>query len=318
VRLQELERLMLRQDPSLDAPAAASRQTARLPVAPTTMLGRRLEVAAVAALLRRDEVRLLTLTGPGGTGKTRLALATAEELAHEFRDDVAFVDLSAIRSGGFVLPTIAEALGLPAADQPLVPAIAGHIRDRRPLLVLDNLEQLRDEVAGIGELLAATARLTLLATSRAPLRLAAEHLYPVPPLPAPDAVDLFAVRARAVDPGWELNEANEPHVADICRRLDGLPLAIELAAARIGLLSVEEIAVRLEGALDLLVDGARDAPGRQQTLRATLDWSWELLDERERTALAQLSVFAGAVDLSAIEAVCSGRDVLSSAASLVE
>ena len=308
--LQELERAVLRQDEALAVPASARPRQSSLPAPPTPLVGRRLEIAAVEALLRRDDVRLVTLTGPGGTGKTRLALAAAVALAPELRDGAVFVDLSAVVDPELVLPAIAEALAAPETDD-----VLEHLLDRAPLLVLDNLEQLGAETAPVAALLAAAPRVRVLATSRAPLRLSGEHEYPVPPLPLPGAHDsfellagnesvrLFAARAQAVSPDFSLTDENIGSVAAICRRLDGLPLAIELAAARTRVLDPDAIEQRLAGALDLLVAGARDLPARQQTLRATLDWSYQLLTEDERRLLAHTSVFAGGWTLESAEAV---------------
>ncbi|MCW2964599.1 MAG: Transcriptional regulator [Actinomycetia bacterium] len=291
--LQELERAVLRQDASLAAPARPGTGPLQLPRPATPLLGRRLEVAAAAALLRREDVRLLTLTGPGGTGKTRLALALAEELAPEFRGGAVFVELAPIRDPAFALPTIAEALGV-APDE-----VAARLRDTSTLLVLDNVEQLLPDVAFVTELLE-SPRVHVLVTSRSPLRLTGEHEYPVPSIEITDAVALFEARARAVDPGFH---APVDELAEICRRLDGLPLAIELAAARVKVLSTGAIATRLGRALDLLTGGARDLPERQQTLRSTLDWSHDLLDEHERTAFARFAVFPAVFDVDAAEHV---------------
>jgi predicted ATPase/DNA-binding SARP family transcriptional activator len=308
--LQELERAILRQEPSLAAPAAPTRSTRPLPVPATPLVGRRLELAAVSALFRDEGARLVTLTGPGGTGKTRLALAVAHALEPELRDGALFVSLAPVSSPELLATSIAEALDVPEKD------VREHFRVRRMLLVLDNFEQLLDAAPFVGELLAGAPRLWVLATSRAPLRLAAEHEYPVPPFETPDAglpfealvqtdaLRLFAARARAVDPGFELDVAAARDVARVCGRLDGLPLAIELAAARSKLLAPGEILERLEREPTLLPAGPRDAPARQRTLAATIRWSYDLLGEDERLAFARLGVFSGGCTLEAAERVC--------------
>jgi predicted ATPase len=287
----------------------------RLPRAPTPLVGRQLEVAAVCALLR-DGARLVTLTGPGGTGKTRLALAVAEELSTEC--PALFVDLSPLRDPGLLAATVEHALGLQDGERPAAEAIAAWAGERRFLLVLDNFEQLLDGAPFVAELLAAAPTVAVLATSRASLRLSAEHEYPVPPLPLREAVELFAARAGAVDPGFALTEERSDSIAQICKRLDGLPLALELAAARSKLLPPEAMVGRLERSLELLVAGARDLPARQQTLQATLDWSYELLDPSARELLARLAVFRGGCTIEAAEAVVPGPDVLDRIGSLVD
>jgi predicted ATPase/DNA-binding SARP family transcriptional activator len=332
--LQDLERRILRHDPSLKAPELPDGARVELPVPPTPLLGRRLEVAAVTALLRRDDVRLVTLTGPGGTGKTRLALAAAEELGPELRDGAVFVDLAAVRDPQLLAVAIAHTLGVAESSSSLDDAVGEFLREKRLLLVLDNLEQLLPDVELVARLLAAAPRLLVLATSRSPLRLAGEHAYPVPPLPLPatardasfeelaanEAVALFVARARAADPAFELNDENARAVADVCGRLDGLPLAIELAAARAKLLHPSSIGGRLDQALELLTGGPRDLPARQRTLRSTLEWSYDLLGENDRTVFARLAVFSGGWTLAAAEAVCShrGLPVLESLTSLVD
>jgi predicted ATPase/DNA-binding SARP family transcriptional activator/Tfp pilus assembly protein PilF len=314
--LQELERAVLRQDPSLAAPPAPTRSTRPLPTPPTPLVGRRLELAAVAALFRDEGVRLVTLTGPGGTGKTRLGLAVAEALEPELRDGALFVSLAPVSSPELLVPTIADALEVREGGRSLAEGVGEHLRERRILLVLDNFEQLLPAAPFVADLLAAAPRLLVLATSRAPLRLAAEHEYPVPPFDTPaadlpfealvktDALRLFAARARAVDPAFELDDASAPEVARVCNRLDGLPLAIELAAARSKLLAPGEILERLEREPHLPGTGPRDAPARQRTLTATIGWSYDLLGEDERLAFDRLGVFAGGCTLEAAEQVC--------------
>jgi predicted ATPase len=326
--LQELERAILRQEPGLAAPEAPTRSTQPLPVPPTPLVGRRLELAAVGALFRAEGVRMVTLTGPGGTGKTRLGLAVAQALEPELRDGAVFVSLAPVSSPDLLVPTIAEALEVREGGRPLAEGVKDHLQERRMLLVLDNFEQLLSAAPFVAEVLAAAPRLWVLATSRAPLRLAAEHEYPVPPFDTPaadlpfealvktDALRLFAARARAVYPGFELDEASAPEVARVCGRLDGLPLAIELAAARSKLLAPSELRERLEREPHLLPAGPRDAPARQQTLAATIRWSYDLLGPEERAAFARLGVFSGGCTLEGAERVC--ETTLETLASLVD
>jgi predicted ATPase len=272
-----------------------------LPVQATPLIGRERELAEAAALLR--EQRLLTVVGPPGSGKTRLALQLAADASDDF-DNVWWVGLQEIQDVELVEPTIARTVGAKAD-------LAGYLRDRRALLLLDNVEQVLGCAPRLAELLTASSTLKLLTTSREPLRLTLEQQYPLPPLPEDDAVSLFGERAQAVRPGFAANGA----VTEICRRLDGLPLAIELAAARVKLLPPDVLLERLERRLALLTGGARDLPERQQTLRATIEWSYELLDAREQELMARLSVFAGGWSLEAAEAICQAE--LETLASLV-
>jgi predicted ATPase/DNA-binding SARP family transcriptional activator len=324
--LQELERRILRHDPSLTAPPPSQPGEVRLPSPPTSLVGRRLEVAAVTGLLAREDVRLVTLTGAGGSGKTRLAIAAAAEFGPTMRDGAVFVDVAPIRDPEMLAPAIVHALGVSESGTP-EEVLQAYLRDRSMLLLLDNLEQLVPQTTLVSRLLSAAPRLIVLATSRTPLRLSGEHEYPVPTLALPerharatfeelaanDAVQLFVARARAVDPAFELRDDNIEDVRRVCERLDGLPLAIELAAARTRLLAPEEMSRRLDQSLELLTEGPYDVPERQQTLRATLEWSHELLTEDERELFARLSVFRGGWTLAAAEQICSaGPQTLSS------
>jgi class 3 adenylate cyclase len=290
----------------------------QVPVPLTRFVGRQRELADIRTLLARDEVRLLTLTGPGGTGKTRLAVHAAADLQGAFPDGVVFIDLASATDPGLVPPTIAQTLGIrETAERSLVESVAQQLGDRRLLLVVDNFEQVLAAAPAVVELLAACGRLKALVTSRVALHVSGEHTYPVPPLSLPDreasdardvasseAVTLFVDRAQAVDPEFAVTEANTPVLAEICRRLDGLPLAIELAAAHIRLLTPQALASRLGRRLQLLKGGPRDVSARQQTLRATIDWSYDLLETDEQTLFARLAIFAGGCTLEAAEAIC--------------
>jgi predicted ATPase/class 3 adenylate cyclase len=277
-------------------PPLRSVDQTNLPVQPTPFVGRERELAEVIALL--DMHRLVTLTGPGGTGKTRLALQAAAESVEQYGDGVWFVSLAAIRDPNLIEPTIARMVGGP---DDLSEFLAG----KRTLLVLDNLEQLLPDAADI--VLRLDAR--ILATSRSRLNVAAEQEFPVPTLPFEDAAALFTQRARQLEPHFEPDAA----VRQIAERLEGLPLALELAAARVKVLTPDQILERLGRSLDLLTSGAYDAPERQRTLRGTVEWSYQLLTTGEQTLFARLAVFAGGFELEAAEAVCSAElDVLQS------
>jgi predicted ATPase/class 3 adenylate cyclase len=287
-----------------------------LPTQLTTFLGREAEIAEVLRLV--DEGRLLTLTGPGGTGKTRLAIEAGRRALGRFPDGVWFVALGATAEAALVAPAIAQELGLPdRGGREPVQRLTDHLRSRRTLLILDNFEQVSAAGDVVRALVGAGDGVAALVTSRSTLHLYGEQEYPVPPLGIPDpahlpalaalshyeAVALFIERARAVRPGFAVTNENAPAVAEICYRLDGLPLAIELAAARIKLLTPQAILARFDDRLSLLAGGARDLPLRQQTLRGAIAWSHDLLDGPDRELFACLSVFVGA-SLDAVEAVC--------------
>jgi predicted ATPase len=261
-----------------------------LPRPPSSFVGREREVSDVVELLQ-DGARLVTLSGPGGSGKTRLAIEAAGELVPDFRNGVFWIGLAALRDPALVAETVAQTLG--AKD-----GLAEHIGERELLLVLDNFEQVVEAASELGSLLESCPNLRLLMTSRELLRIWGEVEYPVPPLQQPEAVELFCARSR-------LERSEE--IAELCRRLDDLPLAVELAAARTGVLSPAQILARLSQRLDLL-KGGRDTEARQQTLRATIDWSYELLSEAERRLFARLSVFAGGCTLEAAADV-AGADL---------
>jgi predicted ATPase/DNA-binding SARP family transcriptional activator len=304
-----------------------------LPAQPTALLGREREVTGACDLIRRPDVRLVTLTGPGGSGKTRLGLQIAVELLDSFADGVFFVSLAPIRDPALVVSAIAQTLGLrESGSRPLRELLEEHLRAREILLLMDNFEQLLPAAPLLSKLLEAAPGLKVLVTSRAVLRLQGEHELPVLPLALPDrkrlppaevlsqyaAVALFIQRAVAVRSGFAVTNANAPTVAEICWRLDGLPLAIELAAARIKLFPPEALLARLGSRLSLLVRGPRDLPERQQTLRDAIAWSYELLEEEEKSLFRRLALFAGGCSLEAAEAVSGRTDILDDLVSLVD
>jgi len=275
-----------------DFPALKSLRQTNLPIPATPFLGRERELAEIAGLLARDDVRLLTLTGPAGTGKTRLALQAAAQASDRYPDGVFWAPLAALQDTKLLLEAAAQALEARNG-------LAERIGDRRILLLFDNFEHLIDAADDLARLLAACPNLRLVVTSRELLRLPGEQAYPVSPLEPQDATELFIARAQSVDPGF----APGPAVEELCSRLDNLPLALELAAARVPVLSPEQLLDRLAERLDLLKAG-RGVDPRQQTLRATIEWSYELLDEEERLLFERLSVFRGGCTLEAAEAVC--------------
>ena len=293
-----------------------------IPAPYTAIVGRGRERAEVAHLLAQDGVRLVTLAGPGGIGKSRLAIEIAMDAAASGRD-VAFALLEAVPTASGALVAIARALGVRNAEGPgtLNEKVIGALADRDVLLVVDNMEHLLEATPMLVELLTESPRLTLLVTSRAPLHVRAEHIYDVGPLELPadeedsreaaaaSAVELFVARAEAVRPGFVLTAENLPTVVAICRALDGVPLAIELAAARVRSLSVGQILERLDSALTLLVGGPRDLPERQRALRSTISWSTDLLDPDTRAAFAALSVFTGSFTLDSAERVLTATGV---------
>jgi predicted ATPase/serine/threonine protein kinase len=319
----------------------AETRPTNLPVQQTGFVGREKEVAAAKELLLHQGVRLVTVTGPGGIGKTRLATQVASGLVEHFPGGTHFVPLSALSDPDLVASVIAQALGIrEAGGQSPLEILKRNLQDslRAPvLLLLDNFEHLVRAVPTVAEILAAGPNLKILVTSRAPLHLYGEHEFPLPPLTLPDsrsmpsvevlsqcpAVALFVQRAAAAKPDFELNRENASAVAEICARLDGLPLAIELAAARVKVLSPSSMLARLASRLQLLTGGSRDLPQRQQTLRAAIDWGYDLLSPAEQKLFRRLSVFVGGCSLESVEAVCDTKgdlnlDLLDGMASMVD
>jgi predicted ATPase/DNA-binding NarL/FixJ family response regulator len=304
--------------PNLPHPKSPGLAPSNLPRQSNRFVGRERLTEAARARLLRDDVRLLTLTGAGGTGKTRLALQVASSLQSDFADGVYFVSLAPVADPDLVPSTIAQALGVKeTGERSVTDAVTAALHAKRILLVLDNVEHLLPAAPSVASLLSACPRVNVLATSRAALRLYGEHELPVPPLTLPDhraiptaehagafeAVRLFVERAQAVQPAFGLDDANAPSIIEICRRLDGLPLAIELAAARLRSLPLRALQERMERRLPLLTGGPRDLPARQQTLRNTIAWSYDLLSPDEQTLFRRLAVFRGCT-LDALQAVC--------------
>ncbi|MFN8472223.1 MAG: tetratricopeptide repeat protein [Anaerolineae bacterium] len=296
-----------------------------LPIAPTPLIGREKELAAIEALVRRENVRLVTLIGPGGTGKTRLSLQVAMEVLEDFHDGVYFVDLSPITDAELVVSTIAQALGVrEQGSRPLLDLLKDYLRDRQLLLLLDNFEQVMGAAKVVRDLLASARKVNVLVTSREVLGLPGEKEFEVPPLTTPDpthlppfeqmlefeAVRLFVERAQDVRPDFSLTPKNAATVAEICYRLDGLPLAIELAAARMRAFSAEYLQKQLQRRLEALTEGPQDVPKRQRTLRSAIAWSYGLLEASEQALFRRLGVFVGGFSLEAAEAVCGGEGKL--------
>jgi predicted ATPase/DNA-binding SARP family transcriptional activator len=303
--LRELQRRILQHDPALALAPAAPDQPPPLPAPPNHLLGRERELGDLRLLLVDERVRLLVLTGAGGSGKTRLALEAAHQLADSFANGACLVELAALQDPEHVPGAIARTLEIesgPGAEpfEILVQAL----RPRELLLVLDNAEHLREAAPLYSALVARAPRLSLLVTSRTVLHLSGEHVYPVEPLAEPAAITLFNERAREADTRFRPTDSDDQAITEICRRLDGLPLALELAASHTRTFSPEELLDRLESRLPLLTGGPRDLPARQRTLRATLEWSYDLLDEDEQRDLRRLAVFTGGCTLDAAEAVC--------------
>jgi len=309
-----------------------------LPIQPTPFIGREKEIAAVTRLLKRSDVRLVTLTGPGGVGKTRLSLHVAAELSDDFADGMFVVALAPLNDPTQVVPAIAQILAISeTSDRPLFALLQAFLKEKQLLLLLDNFEQVGDAAVMLAELLAACRRLKIMVTSRMRLQVRAEHEFVVPPLSVPtlkhlpdlktlshyEAVALFIERAQATKSDFSVTNANAPAVAAICAHLDGLPLAIELAAARVKHFSPHTLLARLEQGLSILSGGARDLPARQQTLRGAIAWSYDLLSPEEQKLFRHLAVFVDGWSLEAAEAICMARgrlaeDMLDGMASLVD
>jgi predicted ATPase/tetratricopeptide (TPR) repeat protein len=294
-----------------------------LPAQVTSFVGREAEIKSIKNLLEGQTVRLLTLTGPGGTGKTRLSLQVASRLLSLFRDGVFFISLAEAHEPALVISKIAELLGVrEGGSQSLFEGVKNYLRNKQLLLILDNFEQVLDAAPVVTELLESAPQLKVLVTSRVLLNLHGENEYPVPTLQLPEsdssihatqladyeAIQMFVDRAKAANPHLDINDRNAPIIADICRRLDGLPLAIELAAARVKMLSPEKLLSLLNSRIELLIGGGRDMPARQQTLRNTLEWSMQLLNAQDQALFARLGVFMGGFSLESAQEICQLKD----------
>ncbi len=301
--LEVLQHRILRHDPELSVATSRDEVPDALPVPPTPLIGRRRELADLHELLLDDGMRFVVLAGAGGSGKTRLALEVAHDVARSFANGAVFVDLAPVHDPALLAETLARALGATTATGDPLEAAVEYLAPREMLVLLDNAEQLRAAGPLLAQLLARAPHLKILVTSRVVLHVRGEHVYPVGPLPGDDAAALFQQRMREIEPRLELTAEDQNAIRHICRRLDGLPLAIELAASRVRALSPSELVRRLEPRLPLLVGGPRDLPARQQTLRATIEWSHDLLDPMARQALARLSVFVGGFTLQAAESI---------------
>lgn len=304
--VRELQRRILQQDPSLEL-TVGTHVSRALPEPPNPLIGRERELEALAELLVGRAARLLVLTGAGGSGKTRLALEAARRASASYANGVVLVELAPLRDPELVVPTIAQAVGIADVPQPLE-ALADALRSQEVLLLLDNAEHVQDATPALVGLLARAPRLTILVTSRTVLHLSGEHVFPVAPLELEAAQALFEQRARALQPDFRVTEEDLGTVRELCRRVDGLPLAVELAAARVRALPPRAVLDRLTERLSFLAGGPHDLPARQQTLHETLDWSYELLPDDERGLLAGLSVFRGGATLPAVAEVCLAGD----------
>jgi predicted ATPase/DNA-binding SARP family transcriptional activator len=312
--LRELEQAILRQDESLTRKALPE---SNVPVPVSTLVGRQSELEQISKAVRSFETRLLTLTGPGGSGKTRLAIEAANALAGELPDGPFFVPLDALRDPALLLPAVAQVFAVrESGERPLLELLRERLAGRSALVLLDNFEQLAESAPVLAQVLEAAPGLTFLVTSRAALRLSGEHEFPVEPLAHQDAVALFVERAQNADPAFRLTSENAAAVEEVCARLDGLPLALELAAARTKILPPEAMLERLDERLELLSRGARDLPERHRALRDTVAWSYDLLQPPEQELFARLSVFAGGFKLESAVSVCGAS--LDAVATLID